>query len=109
MKSLSSKFPRNEKEIFDDLMSEILEEMVQIKPSECWTEEKIAALQIYCKETLNLEREFTTFKHKLHLNLKRTPKLQLLFDLIREASENNKGISEEGLHGKSSLKQKQKY
>ncbi len=83
----------------DDLLSEILEEIVQVVPCDPLPEEKLVALQVYAKETLNLEREITSFGHKLLITLKRPPKLQLLFDLIWEASEKNRGLTDAGLHG----------
>lgn len=95
--------------MFDDLMSEMLDEIVQIKPCDNWSEAKLAVLQVYAKENLNLEREFSTFSHNLKLNLKRTPKLQLLFDMIREASEKNKGLLDEGLHGSKMMIRNQDF
>jgi hypothetical protein len=95
----NSKFPRSEKEILDDLMAEILEEMIQVKPCDPLPEDKVLALQIYVKETLGLDREVLSFSHKLQINIKRPPKLQLLFDLIREASETSRVLSETGING----------
>lgn len=80
-------------------MHEILTEMVQVVPCDPLPDEKVAALQVYAKETIGLDREVTTFSHKLMLNLKRPPKLQLLFDLVWEASEKNRGITDSSLHG----------
>lgn len=74
-------------------------EMVQVVPTDPLSKEILDTLRVYAKEKLNLERDIPSISHKLVLNLKRPPKLQMLFDLIREISDANRGISEGGIQG----------
>lgn len=79
--------------------------MVEVVPTDPVSEDTLDKLRVYAKEHLGLEREIPTFCHKLNLRLKRTPKLQMLFDMIREISEASRGITEAGIQGSHQLSQ----
>jgi hypothetical protein len=82
------------------------DELIELKPNCPMPEDELDRLRKYANEDLCLEREIPSFTHKLHLRLKRTPKLQLLFDLIREASEAHRGINEGQVNGTQLIHQR---
>lgn len=72
---------------------------MEIKPSDPMPEEDLAKLRVYAKQVLNIERDIVSIKHKLHIKINRTPKLQMLFDMIREISEASRGTYDGELLG----------
>ena len=83
--------------------------MIEVVPTEPLSQETLDKLRVYAKERLGLEREIPSFSHKLNLRLKRTPKLQMLLDMIREISETNRGITEAGIQGSIWLTQSREF
>ena len=80
--------------MFTEFIDGILNEHFTLIKVKSINPNKLAVLQSYAKETLNLETEFDTFSHDAVLRLKRPPKLQVLLDTIRELSEKrNEGLS----------------